>query len=205
MTDKNSTDNLRVIIVGGGIGGLSAAIALRQRGHDPVVLERAPRLEAVGAGITLFGNAMNALDRLGVADAIRAAGACASHSAILTSHGRELTTLPADLLDRAVAVHRADLQAALLTAAGEVRLGVDVTSVDQTDQEVIVATADGSEERGDLLVGADGLWSLVRASIAAAEPRYSGYTAWRGVSPVSIEPGRLSLDPPHSAGGSVRH
>ena len=99
MTYKDNPDSLRVIIVGGGIAGLSAAIALRQRGHDPVVLERASRLEAAGAGITLFGNAMNALDRLGVAEAIRAAGACASHSAILTSDGRVLTTLPADLLD----------------------------------------------------------------------------------------------------------
>ena len=183
---------LRVIIAGGGIGGLSAAIAMRRVGHEVVVLERAPRLEPVGAGITLFANAMNALARLGVADAISATGASARHSAILTSDGRELTTLPAELLAGAVAVHRADLQAALLEAAGEVRFGVEVKSVDQTADGVVVRAFDGSEERGDLLVGADGLWSLVRGSVATAVPHYGGYTAWRGVSPVAIERGRLT-------------
>lgn len=191
-TDTNEASGPRVIIVGGGIGGLSVAIALRRGGHEPVVLERAPRLEAVGAGITLFANAMNALARLGVAEAISAAGCPASRSAILTSDGRELTTLSPDLLQGAVAIHRADLQDALLGAAGEVRLGAEVTSVDQDADGVVVHAADGSQERGDLLIGADGMWSLVRASIAPARPRYAGYTAWRGISPVSINAGRLS-------------
>ena len=184
--------NHRVIIVGGGIGGLSAAIALRRHGHEPVVLERAPRLEAIGAGITLFANAMDALRRLGVADAVAARGASVRHSAILTSNGRELTTMPADLLDGAVAVHRADLHAALLRAAGEIRLGVDVVSAQQSADEVAAILADGTEVRGDLLVGADGLRSPARASVATAAPRYSGYTAWRGVSPESIDTGHLT-------------
>jgi 2-polyprenyl-6-methoxyphenol hydroxylase-like FAD-dependent oxidoreductase len=189
----NSTGRrIRVIIVGAGIGGLSAAIALRRQGHEVVVFERAPRLEPVGAGITLFANAMNALDRLGVAEAVSAAGAAARHSAILTSDGRELSTLPADLLQGAIAVHRGDLQAALLQAAGDVRLGVEVASVDQTDDEVIAKAADGSEQRGHLLVGADGLRSFVRGSVVPAVPRYGGYTAWRGVSPVAIKPGQLT-------------
>jgi 2-polyprenyl-6-methoxyphenol hydroxylase-like FAD-dependent oxidoreductase len=79
---------LRVIVVGGGIGGLGAAIALSRAGHEVVVLERASRLDSVGAGITLFANAMRALDRLGVGDAVRGRGAAARHSAILTSGGR---------------------------------------------------------------------------------------------------------------------
>jgi hypothetical protein len=107
----------RAIVVGGGIGGLGAAIALRGRGHEVVVLERAPQLDVVGAGITLFANAMNALDLLGVADAVSAAGSPARHSAILTSTGRQLTALPADLLEGAVAVDRGDLQAILFQAA----------------------------------------------------------------------------------------
>ncbi|MGZ4218903.1 MAG: hypothetical protein ACXVS6_22600 [Solirubrobacteraceae bacterium] len=70
------------------------------------MLERAPKLEALGAGITLFANAMNALAQLGVAEAIRAAGSPARRSAILTSDGRELTTLLPDLLNGAVAVQQ---------------------------------------------------------------------------------------------------
>jgi 2-polyprenyl-6-methoxyphenol hydroxylase-like FAD-dependent oxidoreductase len=130
-----------VIVVGGGIGGLSAAIALRGRGDEVLVLERAPRLGAVGAGITLFANAMNALGLLGVADAVTAAGSPARHSAILTSTGRQLTALPADLLEGAIAVHRGDLQAILFQASGGVRLGAEVASVAQT-ADGVVATID---------------------------------------------------------------
>jgi 2-polyprenyl-6-methoxyphenol hydroxylase-like FAD-dependent oxidoreductase len=183
---------MRVIVVGGGIGGLSTAIALRHAGHEVVILERAPGLDPVGAGITLFANAIDALARIGVAGAVREAGASAQRSAILTSDGRELTTLPADLLEGAVAVHRGELQAALLEAAGEVRLGAELASVRQTVDDVTATLTDGSEEHGDLLIGADGLRSRVRASVAPAEPRYSGYMAWRGISPVKVEPGQLT-------------
>jgi 2-polyprenyl-6-methoxyphenol hydroxylase-like FAD-dependent oxidoreductase len=69
---------------------------------------------------------------------------------------------------------------------------VEVTSVDQNAEGVLVRALNGSEERGDLLVAADGLGSVVRGLVAPATPRYAGYTAWRGISPVSIDPGRLS-------------
>jgi 2-polyprenyl-6-methoxyphenol hydroxylase-like FAD-dependent oxidoreductase len=183
---------MRVVVVGGGIAGLSAAIGLRRDGHHVVVLERATRIDPVGAGITLFANAMRALGRLGVGQAVAARGAAATRSAILTWKGDELTQIPPDLLEGTFAVHRADLQAELAAAAGEVSLGVEVTAVQQRDDTVVAVAADGSEERGDLLVGADGLSSLVRRAIADAPVRYAGYTAWRGVSPVPAEPGRLT-------------
>jgi 2-polyprenyl-6-methoxyphenol hydroxylase-like FAD-dependent oxidoreductase len=183
---------MRVIVVGGGIAGLSAAISLRRTGHEVVVLERAARIDPVGTGITLFGNAMSALDRLGVGEAVAARGAAATRSAILTWKGRELAGVPSDLLEGTIAVHRADLQAELAAAAGEVRLGVEVTGVEHDENRVVARAADGSEERGELLIGADGLNSVVRREIADVATRYAGYTAWRGVSPVPVEPGRLT-------------
>jgi 2-polyprenyl-6-methoxyphenol hydroxylase-like FAD-dependent oxidoreductase len=183
---------MRLVVVGGGVAGLSAAIGLRRAGHDVVVLERAPRIDPVGAGITLFANAVRALDRLGVGEAVAARGAAATRSAILTWKGDELTQVPPDLLEGTIAVHRADLQAELAAACGEVRLGVEVTAVQQRDDTVVAVAADGSEIRGDLLVGADGLSSVVRRAIADAPIRYAGYTAWRGVSSVPVEPGRLT-------------
>src|SRR5262249_59709008 len=108
---------VRVVIVGGGIAGLSAAIGLRQAGHEVVVLERAPRIGVVGAGITLFANAIRALDRLGVREAVAARGAQASRRVILTWAGRELSEGPADLLEGTIAVPRAGLLSALAAAA----------------------------------------------------------------------------------------
>ena len=72
------------------------------------------------------------------------------------------------------------------------RLAAEVASVEQTAGEVVAKLGDGSEARAELLVGADGLRSVVRASVASSTPRYGGYTAWRGVSPVRVQPGRLS-------------
>jgi 2-polyprenyl-6-methoxyphenol hydroxylase-like FAD-dependent oxidoreductase len=183
---------VRVIVVGAGIAGLSAAIALRKTGNEVVVLERAPRIDPVGAGITLFANALRALDRLGAGEAVAARGAAATRSAILTWEGRELTRVPSDLLAGTIALHRADLQAELAAAGGGVRLGVEVTVVEQGDDAVVAVAADGREEQGDLLVGADGLSSVVRRAIADVPIRYAGYTAWRGVSSVPVEPGRLT-------------
>jgi 2-polyprenyl-6-methoxyphenol hydroxylase-like FAD-dependent oxidoreductase len=183
---------MRVVVVGGGIAGLSAAIGLRRAGHEVVVLERAARIDPVGAGITLFANAMTALDRLGVGDAVAARGAAATRSAILTGKGELLAQVSTALLEGTIAVHRADLHAELAAAAGEVRLGVKVAAVHQSDDTVAAVSADGSEEPGDMLVGADGLWSVVRRAIAEASIRYAGYTAWRGVSSVPVEPGRLT-------------
>jgi len=181
---------VRILVVGGGIGGLGAAIALRRSGHEALVLERAPRLEPIGAGISLFGNAMRGLERLRVRDAVAARGAVPAYSAVLDSAGKPLASIPSDLLEGAVAVHRGDLQATLADAVGDVRLGAEVTAIREHSDHVVADLGDGTSERGELLVGADGLNSVVRRAVTPATPRYAGYTAWRGVAPVAVEPGR---------------
>jgi 2-polyprenyl-6-methoxyphenol hydroxylase-like FAD-dependent oxidoreductase len=184
---------MRVIVVGGGIGGLSIAIALRRAGIETTVLERTSKLEAAGAGITLFGNAMRGLERLGVRDAVAGRSAVARRVAILSRDGATLSEMPPDLFAESTATHRGDLQDALAEAAGELRLNSEVTTVKQHDDGVSVRLADGSEERGDLVVGADGVQSVVRRRLwPDVHPRYAGYTAWRGVTQFPLEAGRLT-------------
>jgi 2-polyprenyl-6-methoxyphenol hydroxylase-like FAD-dependent oxidoreductase len=157
---------------------------LRQAGVETTVFERAPTLKPVGAGITLFTNTMRALGRLGVADEVAARGAAASSVKILAADGTTLSELPPDLLEGAVAVHRADLHEVLASAAGDVRLGKECVGVEGTS----VRFADGSEESGDLVVGADGLWSSVRSELFGDETPRQDHVAWRGIAAELLVP-----------------
>ena len=179
---------MRAIIIGAGIGGLTTAIALRQSGVETVIFERADELREVGAGITLWANAMQALGKLGVADAVLAAGAPVAGGQVRSWRGEVLYEVPLGALEEmygvSVGLHRAYLQAALLSALPDdaVRLGVTCEGFRQDALGVASLFADGREEHGDLLVGADGLNSVVRAQLFGEErPIYAGYTAWRGV------------------------
>ena len=172
---------MKAIVVGGCVGGLCAAIALRRGGIEAAVFERAGRLEEIGAGVALAPNALRGLERLGVADAVRARGAASRKGIARTSCGEVLTE--ADW--NGVSIHRADLQATLLEALepDTVRLGSACTGFDQDPTAVSVRLADGREERGDVLIGADGLHSEIRAQLVGrTKPRYAGTTAWRGVT-----------------------
>jgi 2-polyprenyl-6-methoxyphenol hydroxylase-like FAD-dependent oxidoreductase len=180
------------VIVGAGIGGLSAAVALRNAGVDVVLLERAERLDPLGAGISLFRNAMAALERLGMRDAVTRRGAPAARAEMRTAAGRLLGALPDDVLAGAVALHRGDLQTALLEAAPPPRLGAGVVAVARDGAGVLARCRDGTTERGDVLIGADGIHSVVRDALFPHDPRYAGYTAWRSVVGVPVEAGRWS-------------
>ena len=179
----------KVIMAGAGIGGLSAAIALRQAGFEVAVLERTAELGEVGAGLLLAANAQKALGKLGLAQAVGRLGTPASAAEIRSWRGEVLASIPAAELQKKVggpsaAVHRADLQALLVGEVGEgtLRLGAEVEGFEQDESGVRVSLAGGSEERADILVGADGLHSKVRAQLFGPEkPRYAGYTAWRAV------------------------
>lgn len=183
---------MRVLIVGGGIGGLAAAIALRRAGMQPIVFERAPELREVGAGLTLWPNAIKALRKIGCADAIEKTAACLTRSESRTWNGKLLAELDlAALASRVGAptlgIHRADLQHLLADATGPgvLRLGMTCTAFTQGPHGVTVRFANGEQEKGDLLIGADGLRSSVRPLVVGSQkPRYAGYTAWRGVADV---------------------
>lgn len=181
---------MRVAVVGAGIGGLTAAIALERAGAEVAVFERARELEEVGAGLLLAANAQKAFGKLGLRGAVGNLGTPASAGEIRSWRGEVLAGVPVKELEKRVgaasaAVHRADLQALLLSELGEgpLRLGSKVGGFEQDEDGVTLFLADGREERFDLLVGADGLRSRVRASLfGPEEPRYAGYTAWRAVA-----------------------
>jgi 2-polyprenyl-6-methoxyphenol hydroxylase-like FAD-dependent oxidoreductase len=178
--------NPKALIVGAGIGGLTAAIALRQAGIEATVYERADELKELGAGIALSSNAMKVLSKLGLADRVAAHGVPLASGAIKTWQGAVILQAAEETGQFInVCVHRADLQRVLLEALGEeaLRLSYECVGFEQRRGGVAARFANGDEVEGDCLVGADGLHSVTRASIHGPErPRYAGYTAWRGVT-----------------------
>jgi 2-polyprenyl-6-methoxyphenol hydroxylase-like FAD-dependent oxidoreductase len=191
-----------VAVAGAGIGGLTLAIALGRRGLRVTVLESARELAPVGAGLSVQPNAMKALAHLGLAEAAAAAGRVISEAAYLDARGRLLSAVDVAKVAAAcgapaIALHRARLHQLLLSAAApaQVRLGAPVVGYEERGERVDVRLADGSTLGADLLVGADGLRSAVRAQLLAdGEPRYAGYTSWRGVTPAGsvTAPARMS-------------
>src|SRR5579859_7212113 len=198
----------RAIIIGAGPGGLAAAIALRQVGIAVKVFEAAQELRPIGAGLTLWTNAVKATDQLGLTAAIQARAGGEVGGEIRSWRGPVLARIPATMLARTfgaanIAIHRAELQAAMLDVldVGIVETGARCLSFAQDADEVRVQLADGREVRGDLLIGADGIHSVVREQLfGISSLRYAGYTAWRGVTHVpdaAFPPGRgfLTLGP----------
>ncbi len=174
---------MHALVVGGGIGGLAAGIALRRVGIDVTVLEQAGELEAVGAGLGLAANAVQALERLGVADSVRARGERAEKLVARRPSGKSVIELP--LAGREMlGVHRADLQEALAGALGDrLLLGAACTGFRDDGGRVTVTVGDGDELQGDVVVGADGLRSKTRAWLLQdGPPTYAGYTGWRAVT-----------------------
>jgi 2-polyprenyl-6-methoxyphenol hydroxylase-like FAD-dependent oxidoreductase len=185
--------HLKVLIAGGGIGGITTALALRQRGIEAVLFEQAKAFTQVGAGIQLSANATRVLRTLGLADALaRVAVYPEGRDYRAWDDGDRLYWTP--LGERAEAhfgapyyhAHRADLLDVLLAGLGETgfRLDAHVGRFEQDAYGVTLTLADGSTATGDVLVGADGIHSTVRAQLFGREsPRYTGNVAWRGLVP----------------------
>jgi 2-polyprenyl-6-methoxyphenol hydroxylase-like FAD-dependent oxidoreductase len=175
----------RVLVVGAGIGGLTAASALRAAGADVVVIERAPVFAPLGAGIVLAANAVRALRSLGIDPTPHGTELAAFE--VRTAAGDVLSAVRTDEVSPgqpAIGVHRAALHEVLLSAirtGAEVRLGRTVARLEDRGDQVEVELDDGSVDRFDLVSGADGLHSAIRAALGGPAPVYSGYTCWRAV------------------------
>jgi 2-polyprenyl-6-methoxyphenol hydroxylase-like FAD-dependent oxidoreductase len=188
--DSRAVRPERILIVGGGIAGLTAAIAMRARGFEPELVERAPAWRTVGLGITLQPNAIRLLRELGVAAEIERAGAVVRRFRYLTHEGNVLAEIDLAQLwgsDHGITLERGALQNALLSAlaGARTRLGVAVTSLRNGGARVSVEFSDGGRGDYDLVVGADGIGSTARA-IAFGDfvPRYCGQTALRALAPI---------------------
>jgi salicylate hydroxylase len=183
---------MRAIVIGAGIGGLTAAIALRQAGHDAQVYEQAPAIGEVGAGVQIGPNASRVLARLGLGEALAAVGVRPPRSDLRRwQDGSILWTQPLadDVVERFGApyyhVYRPDLIALLGAAVPDevVHLGHRAVEISHGDDHIEVMFDHGGVARGDVLVGADGIHSTVRERLFGPEsPRFSGSIAYRGLA-----------------------
>ena len=183
----------RIAVVGGGIGGLTLALALRDVGLDSVVYEAAPELREVGAGLQIGPNASRVLHHLGLADPLDAVAVRPAtgdlrrweDASILTSQPLGDTVLDA-YGSPYLHLHRVDLHMVLIDAVGADRVALDkrCTGVEERRDGVHLSFSDGTTVVADMVVGADGIHSTVRSELHGPErPRFSGGAAWRGLVP----------------------
>jgi len=191
----------RVVIAGGGIGGLASAIGLAQRGIASVVLERSREMGEIGAGIQLGPNAFHAFDALGVGDQARAMAVYIDNLRLMDAlTAEDIACIPLGDDFRArfgnpfAVVHRGELHRVFLTACQahplvELRTSAGVAGYDQGPGWAESVLDSGERVRGRAMIGADGLWSKVRAQMLAdGPPRVSGHTTYRSVIPVEDMP-----------------
>ncbi len=196
--------DLPILIAGGGIGGFAAALALTQKGFPIQLIERAADFHEIGAGIQLGPNVFRMFEILGVSEQM-------SHWAVFPDNlimrdaldGSEITRIPTgEPLHRRfgypyAVIHRADLHKALIDAVRRSPLAALATSCKLISYEdrgdrVVVQTEGGKTFEGAALIGADGLWSVVRGQLVAdGKPRVSGHIAYRGVIPLAEVPAPL--------------
>jgi 2-polyprenyl-6-methoxyphenol hydroxylase-like FAD-dependent oxidoreductase len=181
----------KALVIGGGIGGMCAAIALQQAGWHVSLYERASEFTKLGAGIGLAANAMKVLGKLGVADKVREQGAPLGKAEIRTWDGKLIVDLPIAKQVKLYGtstyiIHRSALQSILfehLASNTSIQLNKKLLDWNQNEDSVTAAFEDGTEAVGDILSGADGIRSTVRKQLLGPTAlRYSGFTALRGVS-----------------------
>ena len=187
----------RVAIVGAGLGGLAAGIALRQQGFEVDLFEQAPALGEIGAGINLSPNATRVLDALGLVQRLREASFIPTGIAWRDwTEGRLQKLLPLNTPGsegQYIVAHRVDLHRILVEACGEAGLQLNkrCTGVELRDRSVGLSFADGTSHEAELVIGCDGIRSAVRKSVFGGEgPRYVGTMCWRSLVPAeTLSPG----------------
>jgi len=179
---------LRAVVVGGGIGGIAAAVALVRAGLNVRVYEQAQQLTEVGAGVSLSPNGLRMLERLGVGEGIGRLGARYASAQLRFSDGRAVRHEPHQFTrpGQNVGIHRADLLALLAgqLPAGTVRTGHRCTGFRQDAASATAVFADRAPAEADVVIGADGIHSVLQGFVAApAKPVFSGVVAYRGLVP----------------------
>ncbi|MFI9273512.1 FAD-dependent monooxygenase [Kitasatospora sp. NPDC052896] len=182
---------MRTVIAGGGLVGLTTAASLQLIGHEVTVLEQAPRVRAAGAGIGLWPNALREFDRIGVGADVRGMGG-EIDAWFFDAAGRPLRTPGHHESDHQfLLVPRPGLNSLLADTVGRDRILLDarVTGYTERESEVVVHLAGGAELHADLLIGADGVHSRVRAELVpgSAATAHAGHYAWRAVVPAGDE------------------
>lgn len=196
-----------ILISGGGIGGLSAALGLAQQGISSLVLERASEMGEIGAGIQLGPNAFHAFDYLGIGEAARAAAVYVDRLLLMDAlSAQEICSIPLDAPFRErfgnpyAVVHRGELHGVMLKGCCdnpliELRTDSEVIGYAQSDSGVEAILADGTRQSGRALIGADGLWSKIREQMVRdGAPRVTGHTTYRSVIPYDQMPEDLRLN-----------
>jgi salicylate hydroxylase len=205
--------SLRVAIVGGGIGGLTAALALRRRGLDVSVFEQAEVLREIGAGVSIHPNAARLLKRVGLEDQLRKIGSPISGIALRTSKGEPIVTPAGPVTpafstdDQGYNVHRADFLNLLFDALpeGTVVLGHRCIQLREETDRVRLSFANGAAAESDVVIGADGIRSVVQREIGLeSRPTSEGTMAYRGLIPAERLPWARDLKDPALWLGSGR-
>ena len=181
------SEQLRVAIVGGGIGGLTAALALRARGLKVAIFEQAVQLGEIGAGISIHANAALLLQRIGLTDSIKKIGVPIAGLLLRTSAGEpfDISAQPSSRI-QTYNVHRAELQKLLTDAQpeGALYLGHRLSRASETDDRVQLTFANGATVETDLVIGADGIHSVMQREIGVkTHPSSEEIMAYRGLIP----------------------
>ncbi|MGQ9871972.1 FAD-dependent urate hydroxylase HpxO [Leptodesmis sp.] len=187
-------ENLKAIVIGAGMGGLTTGLALRQAGFSVEIYDRVSELRPAGAAISLWSNGVKVLNRLGLGKAIASIGGQMERMAYYSHTGELLTDFSLSPLiqqvgQRPYPVSRTDLQTMLLQALGPDRVQLNAKCI-AVEQDATSATAifeNGHRATGDLVVGADGTHSAIRQYVVghSVERCYVGYVNWNGLVPVS--------------------